>query len=105
MVENVGNLVCPAEFDIGEDAKVAMVSVPEGDDKAIKYPLLFREASLALLSKIDLLDYSGFNKDSFYRDLKKLNSGLQTVEISCKEQVGLTTWLEWLEDGINKKSN
>lgn len=103
IVENVGNLVCPAEFDIGEDHKIAILSTPEGDDKALKYPLLFQEASLALLNKIDLLEYTDFNKDTFYADLKKLNPNLQVLEISCKKQIGLENWYAWLEEKILAK--
>ncbi|MGD9152335.1 MAG: hydrogenase nickel incorporation protein HypB [Gammaproteobacteria bacterium] len=103
IVENVGNLVCPAEFDIGEDAKVALVSVPEGDDKVIKYPLLFREAELAILNKIDLLDYSGFNVESFYTDLRQVNANLEVIEMSCKQDVGVGKWIGWLEQRILAK--
>ncbi len=103
IVENVGNLVCPAEFDIGEDHKIAILSTPEGDDKALKYPLLFQEAALALLNKIDLLEHTDFNKDTFYADLKKLSPNLQVLEISCKKQIGLENWYAWLEEKILAK--
>jgi len=103
-VENVGNLVCPAEFDIGEDAKVALLSTPEGDDKPSKYPLLFREAKLAILNKIDLMPYVGFNKDNFYADLRKLNANLQVIEMSCQNGTGMDKWLDWLDEEISKKS-
>lgn len=103
IVENVGNLVCPAEFDIGEDAKVALLSVPEGDDKVIKYPLLFREAQLAILNKIDLLDSTSFNKDAFYKDLRQINAAVNVVEMSCKDNVGLENWVAWLEKQISAK--
>lgn len=95
-VENVGNLVCPAEFDIGEDAKIALISVPEGDDKVMKYPLLFHESNLVLLNKIDLLPYSDFNVQHFYDDLKKVSPDTKVLEISCKKNEGLNKWLEWL---------
>jgi hydrogenase nickel incorporation protein HypB len=103
IVENVGNLVCPAEFDIGEDVKVALVSVPEGDDKVIKYPLLFREAELAVLNKIDLLEHSGFNMESFYTDLQQVNANLEVIEMSCKQDVGVDKWIGWLEQRILAK--
>ena len=103
IVENVGNLVCPAEFDIGENAKVALLSVPEGDDKVIKYPLLFREASLAILNKIDLLNHTGFNKESFYADLRQINAALNVMEMSCKDNDGLENWIAWLEQKISAK--
>jgi hydrogenase nickel incorporation protein HypB len=82
-VENVGNLVCPAEFDIGETAKIGIISVPEGDDKLLKYPLLFREAQLLLLNKIDVLNYTNFSKEKFYGDLQELNPKLPVLETSC----------------------
>lgn len=102
-VENVGNLVCPAEFDIGEDAKIALVSVPEGDDKIMKYPLLFRESSLVILNKIDLLPYTDFNQQHFYADLTKINPIATTLELACKKDQGLEKWLQWLEQKIGEK--
>lgn len=102
-VENVGNLVCPAEFDIGEDAKIALISVPEGDDKVMKYPLLFRESSLVILNKIDLLPYSDFKRQHFYEDLTKINPSATTLEISCKKDQGLEQWLQWLEQKREQK--
>lgn len=102
-VENVGNLVCPAEFDIGEDCKVALVSVTEGEDKPIKYPLLFREAALSILNKIDLLEHNDFNKEIFYGDIAAINPHLKVLEISCRQNIGVTEWIDWLEDAIVKK--
>jgi hydrogenase nickel incorporation protein HypB len=101
-IENVGNLVCPAEFDVGEDAKVALLSTPEGDDKVIKYPLLFREAAVAILNKIDLLAISGFSKEKFLKDLENVNSELQFIEISCKNATGLGQWVEWIDEAARK---
>jgi len=97
IVENVGNLVCPAEFDIGENAKVALLSTPEGDDKVMKYPLLFREASLAILNKIDLLEATNFKRENFYADMQKINPNLKVIETSCTNNIGLDNWLNWLE--------
>jgi hydrogenase nickel incorporation protein HypB len=102
-VENVGNLVCPAEFDIGEDAKVAMLSTPEGDDKVIKYPLLFREAAIAILNKVDLSPYVCFNFEDFYRDIKAINSGISVIELSCHNNHGISDWIKWLELQIARK--
>lgn len=96
-VENVGNLVCPAEFDIGEYAKIALISVPEGDDKILKYPLLFSQAQLAILTKIDLLDATDFAKQKFYSDLKQVNTNMPVIEISCRNNVGLAAWINWLK--------
>lgn len=100
-VENVGNLVCPAEFDIGENAKIAILSTPEGDDKLTKYPLLFREASLVVLNKIDLLEHVSFNLFNFYQDVKKLNANLEVIEASCKNGVGVDKWVEWIKDEVH----
>ena len=96
-VENVGNLVCPAEFDIGEDAKIALMSTPEGDDKPGKYPLLFREAKLIILNKMDILPYTNFNKDAFLDDVKKLNGEIPVIETSCTNGAGIDSWINWLE--------
>ena len=100
-VENVGNLVCPSEFDIGESAKVAMLSTVEGDDKPAKYPLLFRESELMILNKMDLAPYTNFNKASFYKDLEKINKNLPVIETSCTKNEGLLEWFEWVEQKIN----
>lgn len=102
-VENVGNLVCPAEFDIGEDAKIAMLSIPEGDDKVMKYPLLFRESCLVVLNKIDFLPFSDFNKQHFYDELTKINPLAPVIELSCKTEEGFSAWVTWLENRIAKK--
>lgn len=97
-IENVGNLVCPAEFDIGEVAKIAILSTPEGDDKVIKYPLLFQEAGLVILNKIDLAEYVNFNLTNFYQDLNKINSKIKAIELSCKTGIGIDNWLKWLSE-------
>lgn len=104
-VENVGNLVCPAEFDIGEDTKVALLSTAEGDDKPEKYPLLFREAKLLILNKIDLLPHVDFNLDNFYHDVKKINATMPVLEMSCKSGAGLQQWFDWLRSNIKLKKN
>ena len=96
-VENVGNLVCPSEFDIGEAAKVAILSTTEGDDKPEKYPLLFRESELMILNKMDLAPYTNFNKESFYSDLQKINKDLPVIEASCIKNEGLKGWFDWIE--------
>ncbi|HQP48343.1 MAG TPA: hydrogenase nickel incorporation protein HypB [Spirochaetota bacterium] len=97
-VENVGNLVCPAEFDIGEFAKIAVISVTEGDDKPEKYPLLFREAKAMILNKVDLIEYTDFNKTEFDESLRILNGGLSKFEMSCRKNEGLEGWLDWLKN-------
>lgn len=101
-IENVGNLVCPAEFDVGEDHKVAISSVPEGPDKPLKYPLLFTEASAVVLTKTDLLPYVSFDQDLFWGDVTKLNPNAQTLQVSCYKDEGLEAWSSmikrWLEE-------
>lgn len=101
-IENVGNLVCPAEFDVGEDHKVAISSVPEGPDKPLKYPLLFTEASAIVLTKTDLLPYVSFDQDLFWGDVARLNPKAPTLQISCYKDEGLEMWSStikrWLEE-------
>jgi hydrogenase nickel incorporation protein HypB len=103
-VENVGNLICPAQFDLGEAFKLAVLSTTEGDDKPAKYPMLFREARAVLLNKIDLIPYTNFNDVSFRSDLKKINGQIPLFEISCTRGDGLREWYEWIEGQINKKT-
>jgi len=97
VVENVGNLVCPAEFNIGEDAKVMICSVTEGDDKPLKYPLMFQVSSVLLLNKTDLLPHVDFELERFRADALKVNPRLEIMPLSCKTGEGLDTWLRWLE--------
>ncbi len=95
-VENVGNLVCPAQFDIGENAKVAFVSVPEGDEKPLKYPLLFQQSRLALLTKTDLIPHTDFNVEAFRENIRLVNPDLQVIEVCSKTGEGVAKWIEWL---------
>lgn len=99
-VENVGNLICPSQFDLGETFKLAIVSTTEGDDKPGKYPMLFREAVAVLLNKIDLIPYTNFNFESFNSDLIKINSQIPLLQISCTRGDGLTDWYKWIADQI-----
>ncbi len=101
-VENVGNLICPSQFDLGETCKVALISITEGDDKPAKYPMLFREAGVVLLNKMDLLPYTDFNNDTFISDLNMLNSHVPLFKISCTTGEGLSGWYGWIELQINK---
>lgn len=102
-IENVGNLVCPVEFDCGEDAKVALLSVAEGDDKPEKYPLLFHLAKALVLTKIDLLPYVDFDVQRAIRFARQLNSHLPVFEVSCRTGAGLEGWYEWLAKMREKK--
>jgi len=100
IVENVGNLVCPAEFEIGENAKVMLLSTPEGADKPAKYPLMFAESKVLLINKIDLTPYVDFDLDKARRDALAINPNLEIFEVSCKTGTGLKQWLEWLQRKI-----
>jgi hydrogenase nickel incorporation protein HypB len=100
-VENVGNLICPSQFDLGETFKLAVVSTAEGDDKPGKYPMLFREARAVLLNKIDLIPYTNFNLASFKSDLRNINGRVPLFEISCTKGDGLKEWFDWVSGQIN----
>ncbi len=103
IVENIGNLVCPAEFDIGEDARAVVLSVTEGEDKPLKYPLMFQVSDVAVLNKIDLLPYLDFDAGLVKDNMKKVHPGMPIFEVSAKTQEGLEPWLEWLLERVNKK--
>ena len=102
-IENVGNLVCPTEFDIGEDAKVGILSVAEGDDKPEKYPLLFQKAKALVLNKIDLLPYVDFDVERAIRFARQHNSALPVFQISCTKSLGLADWYAWLRRSVSNK--
>ena len=97
-IENVGNLVCPVEFDCGEDAKIALLSVTEGDDKPEKYPLLFNLAKAMVLNKVDLLPYVDFDRERARDFATRLNKELAVFEVSCRDGSGLEGWYQWLRD-------
>ena len=99
MVENVGNLVCPAAFDLGEAHKVVILSVTEGEDKPIKYPDMFRAASLMLLNKCDLLPYLSFKVDAAIEFARRVNPDIQVIEVSATTGQGMDEWLAWIEVG------
>ena len=103
VIENVGNLVCPAEFDIGEDSRVVVLSVTEGEDKPVKYPLMFRECEVALLNKIDLLPYLDFEKEKAVDYIHQVHPGMPVFEISAKTEEGFEAWIEWLKRKITSK--
>jgi hydrogenase nickel incorporation protein HypB len=96
LVENVGNLVCPAEFRIGEDIKILVASTPEGDDKPFKYPLMFHEADVVLINKIDLLPYLKFDVDAFSKAIKGINQKAKIFPLSCTTGEGVDNWISWL---------
>jgi len=97
VIENVGNLVCPAEFRVGEDAKIVVLSVTEGEDKPLKYPLMFREASLCIFNKIDLLPHLDFSLEEARENARQINPQLKFLDISCKTGQGLEEWTDWLQ--------
>ena len=101
-IENVGNLICPASFALGEDRNVLIASVPEGDDKPYKYPVMFSKAHLILLNKIDLLPHVDFNLEAFSEAVKGLNEAADILEISCKTGQGIDQWISWLENHLPK---
>jgi hydrogenase nickel incorporation protein HypB len=103
VVENVGNLVCPAEFKLGEDYKIMILSVTEGDEKPLKYPLMFRESSLLLINKIDLLKYTNFNLKEAKANARRVHPDLDIIDISCATGEGISDWISWLNQHYQKK--
>jgi hydrogenase nickel incorporation protein HypB len=95
-IENVGNLVCPAEFDLGEHRRVVLASTPEGDDKPVKYPLAFHKADCVVLNKIDLLAAADFSREAFLGYVKGLNPKIPIIELSCRTGEGVDGWLDWV---------
>ncbi len=96
VVENVGNLVCPAEFKVGEDFKAMILSVTEGEDKPAKYPLMFHESKVLLINKIDLLPYVDCSVEKIREEVLKINPGMVIFEVSCKTGEGLDAWFNWI---------
>lgn len=96
-IENVGNLVCPAMFDLGEKERVVIISVTEGDDKPLKYPDMFLSATLCVINKIDLLPYVPFDMEKVKANAKKINPRLEFIEMSCTTDEGLSHWYQWLK--------
>jgi hydrogenase nickel incorporation protein HypB len=100
IIENIGNLVCPAEFDTGAVKNVMILSVPEGDDKPLKYPLMFSTCDVLVVNKIDYLSLSDFNREAVKARVFKLNPKMKIFEVSCKTGEGIPAWLEWLKSEI-----
>ncbi len=103
VVENIGNLVCPAEFDIGEDLKIVMLSVTEGEDKPIKYPLMFRVCDAALINKIDLLPYLDLDVETVQNSILQVHPGMPIFNISAKTGEGFDDWIAWLTQKVDMK--
>jgi hydrogenase nickel incorporation protein HypB len=102
-VENVGNLVCPAEFEVGEHAKVALLSVTEGEDKPLKYPIMFQEADCLLITKMDLAPYLKIDIERIIANVRQMNSNVKIIPVSAQTGEGLETWLEWVKIQVKLK--
>jgi len=103
-IENVGNLVCPAAFDLGEDCKVAILSVTEGEDKPLKYPDMFTAARLAILNKVDLAPHCDVDLDLYEANLRRVNPGIEIIGLSARTGEGMDTWLAWLKARLADKA-
>jgi len=104
IIENVGNLVCPAEFQLGENLKVMILSIPEGHDKPLKYPLMFTESNALILNKIDLLPYTDFDMDELTKTVTAMNPAIKIFPVSAKTGEGLDTLVGWLEGQIRARA-
>lgn len=96
-IENVGNLVCPSSYDLGEEQRVVLMSVTEGEDKPLKYPTIFHSADLAVITKLDLADAVGFNRAAALANIREVRPGLETLELSARTGSGMSQWIERLE--------
>ena len=103
LIENVGNLVCPTSYDLGEDAKVVVSSVTEGEDKPLKYPGIFRRAELMILNKADLLPHLKFDKNLVRDNARRVNPEIEIIETSCTTGVGVDHWLAWITERAGRK--
>jgi hydrogenase nickel incorporation protein HypB len=103
-IENVGNLVCPASYDLGEHARVVLMAVTEGEDKPRKYPTIFDTADAALITKIDLADAVGFNREEAIESIRSIQPKLPVLEVSCRVPSGVTDWLKWLDTRLLQES-
>ena len=103
VIENVGNLVCPAGYDLGEDFKVVVLSVTEGDDKPLKYPAMFRNASVLVINKIDLLPYLKCSIDELKKNALSINPSLKIFETSCTTGKGVDSWCSWIQSNLQSK--
>ncbi|HHL73823.1 MAG TPA: hydrogenase accessory protein HypB [Bacteroidetes bacterium] len=104
-LENVGNLVCPSSYDLGEDMKVVLISTTEGDDKPLKYPGMFRRSSVMVINKIDLLEFTDFDMEAVKRNALQINGRLKIFELSCRTGEGLQAWFDWLRDFVKTQKN
>jgi len=100
LIENVGNLICPAEFTLGEHKRVVISSLPEGDDKPIKYPLIFVDADAVIINKMDLLPHVDFDIAAFRRSVTGLNPKVEVFQLSCKTSEGIEKWCSWISEQV-----
>ena len=100
LIENVGNLVCPAEFDVGEQARAMIYAITEGEDKPLKYPVMFRSVELVVINKVDLLPHLDFDLELFRSNLAKVNPGAATIEVSARTGDGIDAWCDWLRSAV-----
>ena len=104
-IENVGNLVCPSSYDLGEEAKIVLLSVTEGEDKPLKYPSIFHKSSLLVLTKVDLLPYVPFDIEAAKANARQVNPDIQIIEVSCATGKGMEEWRAWLEERRAKRQS
>jgi hydrogenase nickel incorporation protein HypB len=103
-IENVGNLICPAEYDLGEDLRVVLLSVTEGEDKPLKYPLAFNTSHLALVTKIDIAEAVGYDRAAALRSIESVHPGMDVIDISARSGQGMAAWLEAIESRLAAKA-
>jgi hydrogenase nickel incorporation protein HypB len=100
IIENVGNLVCPASYDLGENVKVVILSAPEGDEKPLKYPAIFHRAGLMVITKTDMLELCNFDPQSAYSNASHINPSIKWIKLSAKTGYGMQSWFDWLKDNV-----
>lgn len=105
IIENVGNLVCPASFDLGEDYRVTLIATTEGDDKPKKYPRMFLTSEMMLVSKVDLLEHLPFSVEAVVADARDVNPNIKVLEVSSTKDMGIDAWCEWLLEKVKEKQN
>lgn len=103
IIENVGNLVCPASYDLSEDMKVTVLSITEGNDKPLKYPSMFQRSELLIVNKVDLLEYTNFSMEELYEDIKSLNENIKIIEVSCSTGKGINELIQFFKEKIEEK--
>jgi len=103
-IENVGNLVCPSSYDLGEEARIVLLSVTEGEDKPLKYPSIFHKSALLILTKVDLLPYVPFDMEAAKVNARQINPGIEIIEVSCSTGQGMDHWRSWLDERRGRRN-